>query len=38
MDKKQHKPVLWIGSSHEGWKTFPGDGLRTAFSPMRREG
>jgi len=25
MNKKQHKPVLWIGSSHEDWKTFPDD-------------
>ena len=25
MDKKQIKPVIWVGSSHEDWKTFPDD-------------
>ena len=25
MDEKQIKPVVWVGSSHEDWKTFPDD-------------
>ena len=25
MDETQNKPVVWVGSSHEDWKTFPDD-------------
>lgn len=25
MDEKQPKPVVWIGSSHKDWLTFPND-------------
>ncbi len=25
MDKEQPKPVIWIGSSHEDWKSLPDD-------------
>jgi phage-related protein len=25
MTPLQNKPVIWIGSSHEDWKAFPGD-------------
>jgi len=25
MNHRQNKPVIWIGSSHEDWKTFPDD-------------
>lgn len=25
MDDMQNKPVVWIGSSYEDWKTFPAD-------------
>jgi phage-related protein len=25
MNDRQNRPVIWIGSSHEDWKTFPDD-------------